>query len=447
MPTNEREPAAPLNALGKYPVAISIAAIAADVALFVLQLWLTHLEAKSQRGIVLTPGGLLDGAVLAGLAFPVAYANPSIALFAGLVGDAIAQAGVLWILWRALGFGLNARSVRFAAGAAAAVMLALGVWDRSLLSFDVYIYVEFAKLGLAAYHPPHVAFAGEYSIINRMWGVPMIPCLYGPLWLAVERAAAGGAATLSAGIVLTKLVGAAAVTAMALAAGRAGVGRVGSALIVLNPAVVTYYVANAHNDALGITFLLLAIAAAATPLRAVLLVVCAGLVKLPMVLCALLVFRGPGSVGIRCAYVGLSVVLAVAGSYLFGGPAYLGELSHRGLKVAFAPVRVIDVMTVFALLLIFFRGIVRRSGSWTLGMFGNVSYPWYLIWGLPYAALERRALAQFLIGFPLIAALLEPIHSGYAVGDLTLAAIFGYVVWDFSELLWTKPATGPQPRG
>ena len=55
----------------------------------------------------------------------------------------------------------------------------------------------------------------------------------------------------------------------------------------------------------------------------------------------------------------------------------------------------------------FLRGIMWRTASWSFMAVSTVVWPWYLAWAFPYAALERRALVQYLVLLPLAAALLE----------------------------------------
>ena len=65
-------------------------------------------------------------------------------------------------------------------------MLALAMTSHHLIAGDVYAYIGYAKLGLhQAYSPPRQFRSGPgYEPINRVWGEPMIPCVYGPIWLA-----------------------------------------------------------------------------------------------------------------------------------------------------------------------------------------------------------------------------------------------------------------------
>ena len=60
-------------------------------------------------------------------------------------------------------------------------MLVVAGYDHNLKNADVYAYVGFAKLGMAAFHLPRELFTGDYETINRLRGNPLVPCPYGPL--------------------------------------------------------------------------------------------------------------------------------------------------------------------------------------------------------------------------------------------------------------------------
>ncbi len=109
---------------------------------------------------------------------------------------------------------------------------------------------------------------------------------------------------------------------------RFGVSKDICTIFALNPAVLTYFVSDAHNDAIGVAFVLLAaFVAPAAPLIAALLVSCGALVKVSLIGLSLVIFRTHASLLRRCAYVMLSLV-ALLGSALNREP---------GITVDFAP--------------------------------------------------------------------------------------------------------------
>jgi hypothetical protein len=57
----------------------------------------------------------------------------------------------------------------------------------------------------------------------------------------------------------------------------------------------------------------------------------------------------------------------------------------------------------------------------------GVSYPWYVLWGLPYAALDQRLLRSFLIALPTVTALIAPFYAKAYFNTATNAAIVAYV--------------------
>jgi len=408
----------------------------ASAALLALQQYLIDRAGELQRGTdpVVHGGIVLDPAFVRALPFPVidpGFGPPPTIHFA-LLGLALVQSAVLYALYR----GLRGRvpSVLERAGliAAAIAMLAIALDARTLLSFDPYAYAGYAKLGLAAsYAPPATPFAGAFGAVNVVWGAPMPSSLYGPLWIMIDRLVAGDAGTLAGAIVALRLLEVAAFVAVVFALAGRGAGAAVLALFALNPAVYAMYVANAHNDLLGVAFVMIALALAArAPLAAAVCVALAGLVKLPLAATALVVFAGRGDVRRRLVWVGVAALLTVAGSLLLGGGDYVHAMmfrlhdgtTRRGLNVLTATVLKFGliVVAVSALLAAFARGRVWRSASWSFIALSSLVYSWYLAWSLPYAALERGALAAYLVLLPLVAAAMEPAFPHIGLGQLAL---------------------------
>ena len=78
-------------------------------------------------------------------------------------------------------------------------MVLLALRAHAVTAFDLYAYVGYAKLAgvHAAYAPPPTRFPGEFGAINDAWGTPLVASYYGPLWIAIGQAVAGGAATFA----------------------------------------------------------------------------------------------------------------------------------------------------------------------------------------------------------------------------------------------------------
>ena len=177
---------------------------------------------------------------------------------------------------------------------------------RALTGFDTYAYAGYAKLPhLAdAYRRRRCGWADRSAWSTTFGAYRWSPCYYGPLWVALSRAVAGGAQSLGSAIFAFRVVevGAFLWVAVVLAAWRKDAMLV--ALFALNPAVHGMYVANAHNDLLAVALILSAVALARRfPLAAALAVAAAALIKVPFVAAALYVFAGRGALRTRIAWV------------------------------------------------------------------------------------------------------------------------------------------------
>ena len=74
--------------------------------------------------------------------------------------------------------------------------------------FDAYAYSGYAKLPhLAdAYAPPATRLSGSFGVVNDVWGTPLVPSYYGPLWVALSKVVAGGAQSLASAIFAFRLI-------------------------------------------------------------------------------------------------------------------------------------------------------------------------------------------------------------------------------------------------
>jgi hypothetical protein len=408
----------------------------ASAALLALQQYLVDRAGQLQHGAYAlgTGGDTLGPAFVRSLPFPVVdppFAPPT-TIHVTLIGVALLQSGVLYALYRALRERVPSMLERTGLAVAVLAMLLIALNARTLLGFDAYAYVGYAKLGIAAsYAPPPAPFAGAFGAINAVWGAPMPPSYYGPLWILIDRAVAGHAETMGAGIVALRWVevGAFAAIVVALALRRSGSAAL--ALFALNPAVFALYVTNAHNDLLGVAFAVVALALAArVPLAAAVCVALAGLVKLPLAATALVVFAGRGDLARRIGWVALAVALTVTGSLLLAGGDYVHALlfrlhtgtAQRALNVLTASAIKVGLIGVAALALFtaFARARSWRAASWSFIALSSLVYSWYLAWCLPYAALERGALVAYLVFLPLAAAALESSFPHLGLGQAAM---------------------------
>jgi len=303
---------------------------------------------------------------------------------------------------------------------------------RTVGSADVYAYVAYAKLGLAAsYAPAADALPGAYRAIGAFWGDPIVASVYGPLWLVFQSVVSGGA-DLGGAVFGTRLLGLVSVAAFVALLLRSPLPKRLAALACVNPALYLEYVVNAHNDLIGVDLALAAIVLGENaPFTAVALVTLAGLVKAPFVLFALVAFRQqpPARRGLYAAW---TIGLVLAGSYIFGGETYLHDLVQRGARDHIGPVAPRLVTA-----LIFILGALGLTGVAAVAVTGRsvrglafalteAGFPtpqaWYFGWGFPLAALDAWTLEAMLVAFPVVAGLLDRSYS-YGLEPIGLALL------------------------
>ena len=344
---------------------------------------------------------------------------------------AMAQCAALVTLERTLR-GRRLPAIGTAAlGACCALMLVAALLTRSTTSFDLYAYVGSARLGDEAYRPPSIGFDGAFALLNKIEGVPILPAAYGPLWLGLARSITAAASSLGAQLEALRLLSAAlfVVSIALLRAARFEAATI--ALFALNPALIEQYVANGHNDIAPFALTLAAFVAVRTsPWLAVTLGAAAGAMKLPFTVIASLAFVGASDARRRLAYAACAAGGALLISGLFGGRAYLDALRRTAQLYqppsAF-PVGLLYLGTVSAALVATALALWRRryipTASWSFAAFASALFPWYLIWGLPYALAERRSAWIFLASLPVATFILSRVYEPTIFSDAVLIAI------------------------
>ena len=305
---------------------------------------------------------------------------------------------------------------RTAVGIGCGIMLLLSCAAPALTSFDLYLYVRDALLGFAAYRPPNVPFLGAYHVFDLWLGTPR-PMLYGPLWPIVAGLVTSLAPTLFAKLMTLRALGL--LSFLAVLAGLRAFGVPSRILNVfaLNPGLMLQYVANGHNDLIAIAALVWA--AAVVRKRASLafgLIAIAGLFKAPFVLLGLPIVAAVRSVRLRVAGSIAAFVAVAAISWLGAGNGYFKTLAEYGAKNVAPFVGQISGFIAVALIVLAAAGGRRlRSGVWIVPALGAILFPWYFVWGLPYALARRRVLGYLLVCFPFAAMLAGPFVLPWAV--------------------------------
>ncbi len=325
-------------------------------------------------------------------------------------------AGVaLWRAGRRRTFGRVAQTV-VATCSAAMVLAALAT--PALTSFDIYYYVGSAHVP-NPYAPPPRAFAGELAVINQINGVPIAPSPYGPVWSLLAGLALRPFPSLAAQLATLRVLGALAFLAgvQAVRALRFPPSEV--ALMALCPGLIESFVLDAHNDMLPIALVLWASAGVRrAPALAAACAILAGGMKLPFLAIGALAFAGTGT---RRGRVLGAVAVAAGGlalSAALGGSRYLGAMRATSHAYRFAlaepSLNVLHGLLALAALAALALAVIAArfwpSASWSFGGLGVAFFGWYVAWGLPYAALERRWFAPFILSLPALTFFLSTVY-------------------------------------
>lgn len=348
---------------------------------------------------------------------------------------ALSQAGVLCWLY------LVARSMeRFPAAPAIACALVMSATSFAFVNphRDALAYIAYAKQPTfaSAYSvPPSYGPPQGFSEVKRAW--PVLPdCSYGPLWLWLVRATAGPLRTLDSCMLVMRCIGLLSLVLLFVAVICLRASPAIGALTIVNPFWYFFYVLEAHNDGMAIMLAVAALALAVPrPFLAPVVGGAAALVKAPFVAVAVLAFAGARSARGRIVPQ-LLIFLAVSiGGSLFGGRAYFAKIFSHGMQTyggathsmssyIFAGIHIALAIVAlaaiaFALLRARFYGLL----SFSFVALSSLPYPWYLGWGLPYAA-QTPFVPAFLVLLPIFGFLMnsQPISRLFELAVL-LASI------------------------
>jgi hypothetical protein len=292
----------------------------------------------------------------------------------------------------------------------AAIMLLIS-FAPVLTNADLYAYVGNGLLGRAAYQPPAVPFPGDLAAINAFWHAPMAPTTYGPLWIAVARAVTEPFGSLVLKLYALRALGALLLGCFVLLLRASGVSPRLLAVVALNPALYFEFVLNAHNDMLpACVTIAAAMAAAAVPWLAALLIAIAALVKAPFALLGLPALSRVKPMGVRVAAVALALVAAAATSWFAGGEPYLHALLlHASSSRLESWLHLIAAIAAVCAVIAAVAGMRRlRSAVWLLPLVGAYTASWYALWSVPYAIGARRVLTYLALWLPFVSMLAEP---------------------------------------
>ncbi len=207
---------------------------------------------------------------------PVAVLPPGTTLPANvaawIVACALVEALALWSIARLLARGaVPSRAGAAAVAAALAVMSAIAWNARGSTSVDPYTYMQYANARsfAAAYAPaPYEPLPQAFRSAGAFAGPLPVPCVYGPLWLAADRALLAGARTQADAFARLRAAGIAEFVLFVALLAAGGVEAPALLTLALCPALYQFFIVEAHNDLLALAILAAAGALLRTPLRA-----------------------------------------------------------------------------------------------------------------------------------------------------------------------------------
>jgi hypothetical protein len=390
---------------GNVRVALIALACAVLCALFVLQLAAIGDVARSL--LIRSPYGrdLPLPVIGAGYLYStnVDAARATVVELAGIVqGVCLFTVGVLLCVHEK-----RERLVNVILGSTALVLTGIALTAPAMESADLYSYVGLA-LSANPYDPSATPFLGDAAIISRLWGTPLLPSPYGPLWLLISKAVVVPLGSLTAQLFALRLLELACLAACLLILRGLKVNRAVIALIAINPAVYDLFVAEGHNDIVGVALLLGAmLARPRSRFLAIALAAAAGLIKLPFAFLAMLVFV-PESPVLRRLLLGVApAVVTVAVSAVFGGAAYARALHrvYQAYSTSWSPLDsffqgTLVVLALASVLLAVTRRKFIAGAVWTFPALGHFALPQYLAWSFPYAVAGSEPPLVFFAALP-----------------------------------------------
>ncbi len=356
---------------------------------------------------------------------PIAYflQNPlwttrlSMPLVMALQGIALLQVLVLFGLYQALRpIRRFSSGLAVILGAGALAMLVMALRATVMSSSDLYFYVGSALANPSPYRPDAVPFAGEQAVINQIWGLPLLPSVYGPLWTALSKLAVSTAHSLAGQLSAMRWLEVVALFATAALLFVLSRSVALAALVVLNPALFELYVVDGHNDLLGVALVLAAMVSQSRLWISIPLAAAAGLIKLPFALVAMLAFSNGGQLARRLVPALAAAGVSVLVSAILVGPDYLAALrqiyltyqtpAQTGANVAHA---LLALFCLVSVALVIARRTILAGAPWSFLAFGQRVSTWYLAWGVPYAALDESLASSYFITLPVLNVLLATV--------------------------------------
>ncbi|MBD5657688.1 MAG: hypothetical protein IAI50_21305 [Candidatus Eremiobacteraeota bacterium] len=329
--------------------------------------------------------------------------------------------------------GSLSRGAAIVVGVVSFVMVSAAFTCPAATSFDMYAYDGTAHVA-APYQPASIAFTRALSVINRIYGVPISPSPYGPAWIALSKVATSALPTFHAQLLALRALGVLAFAATLVALRLLGFPAISLAVVALNPALVSNYVLDGHNDLVAVALVLWAmVLVERSAIAAIAFGVLAGAVKLPFLAIAALAFTTIASRRVRVACIAALVVAGIAVYAAFGGRGFVlavqttsrlyGEALADPLTNIIHGALVITAVGFIAAAV--FNDRYVPTAAWSFGALAATFFGWYVPWGTPYAVVERRWFLPFMISLPGLSYVLS---TTYAVTLVQTSVLIAFIV-------------------
>jgi hypothetical protein len=336
----------------------------------------------------------------------------------------------------ALSFGRLDRYNRPAPIVAGVAIALIAITAPVLTSTDVLFYTLVSSIGLQSYSIVGLPAISPYRFF--LSHLPFALNVYGPLWTQFAVVIGSLGRTLHDKIIAFRIANAVLLLCAASTLRYMRYPRRVQIAFALNPMLWFYFVLNAHNDVFPVALCLLAVAVVRRyPWFAVALVAGATALKIPFLIMGSFAFL---RIRTRIRAFALAAAAAAIGlilSWLIGGDAYVEKLMSfvRGSHSASGSTVKIVAITLALIALSFAARVIltRRmhpAGVWLFPADSVNSFPWYLIWGLPYAAAARRGFAATLLFLPFGAAVGDQVFQMNGIASAILCATFVFVSTD-----------------
>jgi hypothetical protein len=335
------------------------------------------------------------------------------------------QSVVLYGMYRSIvRHGLSSNQ-RIVVALSAVVMAIAALTTPAMTSADPYAYIGY---GLApTFHDSLVTgdlrFPRSFEVINYMYGQPLIPNVYGPAFYLLVSFVRFLPLPLVADLYVLRVLGLIAFAGVVFLLSKS-LPVSARTMLLLCPSPYFYWILDIHND----VFAVLCVAAALANMRkdliaGVVWASVAPMLKIALLPVAVCIVAVRSSLVTRTTAAAAITALALLVLWSFDGRTVIQTiLPHSGIKSSASSslpttqsmepqirdatnhsgllrVTVLAAISLAVGAAVIF-GLVSAGNSFLFAAFAPAVYPWYLLWGIPYAALTGEIFAFVPIALP-----------------------------------------------